>query len=80
MNTAHGNDFDRVLNTHELRGSKRMYFARDRSQLKQPKEISNTGIFVEANLSAVLMTRVASRLIALFGYSDDDLKIELKVE
>jgi predicted type IV restriction endonuclease len=80
ISIAHGSDFGRVLT---LRGSKRPYFTRDKSQLSgkaKPERIANTDIFMETNLSARNTTQICRRLIALFGYSDDDLKIELEVE
>lgn len=75
MNAAHRSDFDRVLG---LKGSKRSYFTHDKNLLKFPKKIPDTGIFVEQNLSARNATQVCRRLIGLFGYSDEDLRIELK--
>ena len=75
MNAKNRDDFDKVLG---LRGSKRAYFTRNENLLTRPKKILDTGIFVEQNLSARNATQVCRRLIALFGYSDEDLKIELK--
>lgn len=75
MNAKHRGDFDKVLG---LKGAKRSYFARSENLLTTAKKISDTGIFAEQNLSARNVTQVCRRLIALFGYSDEDLKIELK--
>ncbi len=72
INSAHRNDFDKVL---ELKGSKRSYFTRDENMLTSSKQIPDTDIFVEQNLSARNVAQVCRSLIALFGYSDDDLKI-----
>jgi hypothetical protein len=74
MNAKHRGDFDKVLG---LKGAKRSYFARSENLLTIAKKVSDTGIFVEQNLSARNVTQVCRRLIALFGYSDEDLKIEL---
>lgn len=75
MNTMHKTGFDKVL---ELRGRKNPHFTRDRNQLTEPVAIPGTDIFVETCWSANQTVRFCRRLIALFGYSEDDLKIELK--
>ena len=77
INTEHRTDFSKVLT---VKGRKRSYFARDENQFLDPKRIPNTDIFVEANQSANSAIRLCQRLIALFGYSDDNLRIELKIE
>ena len=74
MNAAHRSDFDKVLG---LKGAKRSYFSRNEDLLTTARKIPETGIFVEQNLSARNITRVCRRLIALFGYSEEELKIEL---
>lgn len=77
INTAHANEFDGVL---ELRGPRRVYFTHDEGQLMTPKKIPNTSIFVETHWPANMTVRICRRLLVLFGYSDDDLKIELRVD
>ena len=57
-----------------------MYFSRDGGDLLDPKLVSGTDIFVETNQSAKQITRFCRCLLAAFGYSEDDLKIELREE
>ncbi len=73
LNTIHGAEFNRVLN---LRGRKRPYFSRNKDELWEPREISNTGIFAETNLSANSIVKICSDVLDLFGYSSNDLRIE----
>ena len=75
MNSLHKSDFDKVF---EVRGTKRIYFTQEEDQLWEPRQIPNTDIFVETHMSAKLITSVCRQVIALFGYSDEDLEIGLK--
>jgi len=77
INTEHRDDFDKVLT---LSGTKRPYFTRDKDRFKRTLEIPKTDIFVQISLNANAIVKLCRRLIELFGYSDNDLKIELKVE
>jgi len=74
LSATHGNEFDRIK---EIAGTKRPYFARDESQLVTPRKISNTDFFAETNLSTYNTTLVCRRLIAMFGYRDEDLEVEV---
>lgn len=73
LNATHGTEFDKVLN---LRGTKRSYFTRSENELWQPGKISNTDIFVETHMNANLIAKTCFNLLALFGYSSSDLRIE----
>ena len=66
-------DFDRVL---DIRGTKRQYFSRDHNQLREPRELGGSGIFVETHWSADGTVKMCGKLLALFGYSADELRIE----
>lgn len=71
----HSADFNKVLN---LKGRKRPYFSYIEKDLRAPKKISNTNIFVETNLSANNIVRICRDLLKIFGYSKDALRIEAK--
>lgn len=73
INSLYRNEFERVL---ELRGRKRPYFTRDKNELRKPAKISNSNIFVETNLNANNVIKMCYDLLALFGYSQEDLQIE----
>lgn len=68
-------DFYKVTSMH---GTKRTYFSRTPDDLREPKKVSNSGLFVETHWSANSIVRVTLDLIALFGYSDRDLIIEME--
>lgn len=72
LNAKHGDQFSKVL---ELKLRKRKYFALRGNQLKAPKKIPNTNIYVETNVSAHNITKLCRALIAEFDYSDEDLKV-----
>jgi len=65
-------DFQKVL---QLEGSKRPYFSKDPNELREPKKIKNTDIYVGTNLSANSIVQLAKIVISLFGYEDKDLII-----
>jgi len=70
--SIHDKDFEKVLG---LVGRKRRYFSHNANELWDPKEIPNTNIFVETNLSANSIVKLSKDVISLFGYSPSELKI-----
>lgn len=73
--SKHKRKFDKIL---EIEGSQgKRYFSRRRT-LDDPIEIEGTGIYVEGKLSSNNIVRLCYTIINEFGYSDDDLKIEVK--
>ena len=74
LNHDHGRDFERVL---ELVGRERPYFSKRADVLRKPKQVNKTSLFVESNLSANSIVRLSYDMIALFGYPESDLNIEL---
>ncbi|MEK6531495.1 MAG: type I restriction endonuclease [Deltaproteobacteria bacterium] len=60
-----------------LKGRKRVYFSRNRDELREPMQIKNSGIYVESNLSANNIVRLSENLLVFFGYAGD-LQIEAK--
>jgi predicted type IV restriction endonuclease len=75
LNNKHKNEFNKTLN---LSGRKRPYFSYNKNELRVPQQIDNTKIFVETNLSANMIVKMCGNLLALFGYSSHDLKIDWK--
>ena len=75
MFTAHRDRFEQVLN---LVGRKRPYFTKNPYELRSPEKITGTDIYVEVNLSANSIVKICRDLISLFGYSKDDLSIEVR--
>lgn len=73
LSTTHGTEFDKLLS---LRGRKRPYFSRNKDELRAPQEISNMGIFAETNLSANSIVKICFEVLAVLGYSSNDLRIE----
>jgi hypothetical protein len=57
-------------------GRKRPYFSRNENELRFPQKINNTNIFVETNLSANSIVKICLDMVAVFGYSSNDIKIE----
>ncbi len=52
----------------------------ERSLLTEGAAIPGTDIFVETCWIAYQAVRFCRRVIALFGYSDEDLEIELRLD
>jgi len=73
LSNAHRTEFDKVLG---LRGRKRLYFSRNKDELWDPRKIGNTNTFAETNLSANSIVKLCFSVMALFGYSTKDLRIE----
>lgn len=69
----HKEDFDRVLG---LVGRRRRYFSHNANELWDPKEIPNTNVFVETNLSANSIVKLSKDVMSLFGYSSSELEID----
>lgn len=70
---SHSRDFKKVLT---LKGKKRPYFTHDKNKLRVPQKINKTNIFVEVNLSANFIIKICHKLLATFGYSNNDLRID----
>jgi hypothetical protein len=75
--STHDKDFEKVLG---LFGRKRRYFSHNANELWDPKEIPNTNLFVETNLSANSIVKLSKDVISLFGYSPSELKINASEE
>lgn len=69
----HPGDFHRVI---ELKGAKRHYFSQNKQGMQVPKPIGSSGYYAETKLAAPLCVTVCHRLLAKFGYREQDLVIE----
>lgn len=70
---AHRSDFRKVLSMH---GTKRIYFSQSPEQMREPRKVGDSGLYVETHWSAKSMVKLSLDLLALFGYTDQDLKID----
>lgn len=74
IHTAHRDRFAEVLNLRGRGGA--TYFSRDSDDFIEPRQINETGIFVEINLSADSIRKRARILITHFEYGESDLSFE----
>lgn len=74
MLATHKDQFEEVL---KLSGRKRPYFSRNPDDLRRAERINGTEIFVEVDLSADDVIRLSRSVISLFGYSEDELSVEV---
>ncbi len=77
MLSTHKEQFDKVFS---IVGRKKSYFTKDPSELIDPKEIGNIGIYVETTLSANRIVKLSRDIIELFGYKRNQLHIEVREE
>lgn len=61
-----------------LHGRKRQYIATSDEDMKAPRAIPGTRLWVETNLDARSILRLSRQLLAVFGYAPDSLDIQLK--
>jgi hypothetical protein len=66
-------DFEKVL---WISNEQKPRFSRYGDQLRMPEKIKRTDIYVETKLGPDEVVRTCGKLLAEFGYSKDDLKIE----
>ncbi len=75
MYIKYPNRFEDVLT---LVGRKRPYFSKNPNELRIPGEIRGTGIYVETHLNSNNCVKLTKKVLALFGYPEDALKIETR--
>jgi hypothetical protein len=66
--------YDKVKNA--LRGTKLIYFSQSPRELHEPREVGNSGIYVETKWDADAIEKRSRDLIKHFGYDDTDLEID----
>jgi hypothetical protein len=75
MSELHKDKFDSVLT---LTGRQKPFFSKNPSDLRSAEKIGSTDIYAETNLSADSMVRLSKNLLALFGYPESDLVMEIQ--
>ena len=60
----------------DLRGRTREYFSRDPERLEQPQGVGDSGWFVYTKWDPDRTVAVCRNLLELFGYDQDDLRVE----
>ena len=60
-----------------LRGRKRPYFTDDPAELRQSYQVPNTNLYVEVNLSSMMIARICKDIVVKMGYDADDLGFEV---
>lgn len=68
----HPDDFERAF---QLRGTTRQYISASTSRHTSPGRIGDSSYFAETNFSSIDCERRSRDLLALFGYSRDELEI-----
>ena len=69
----HRSEFHKAL---ELKGRKHAYFTSTRQGMRSPKQIGNSGYYVETHWSSDNCIRRCNDLLTHFGYNEEDLQIE----
>lgn len=70
---SHQDDFDNIL---KISGRKMPFFSKNSADLRSPKQIEGTDVFVETNIGSAGILRLSKSIISLFGYPESDLSIE----
>lgn len=73
IQVRHPQDF--FAKASQLRGRRHIYVSRDTRDMKEPREIGVSGIFIETHLSASNIINRSHQLLELFGYSASDLQV-----
>lgn len=71
----HGEEVQRLL---EMRGRGRPWFLLNKRDLRQPKLIPGTSLFVEANINAALAVSMCRKVLSHMGHDPNELQIELR--
>jgi len=71
----HQGNFEQKVGS--IKGRKRVYFSKNKDELRVPMQIKNSGIYVESNLSANSIVKLSENLVGLFGY-DSELQIAVE--
>jgi len=73
--STNNKDFEKVL---WISNEQKPRFSRYGDQLRMPEKVKRTDIYVETKLNPDEVVRTSSKLLGEFGYSKDDLAIEVK--
>lgn len=61
--------------TMDIRGKKRLYFARESSTMKVPYYLSEVDLYLEINLNANRIMSIVKKLLVGYGISEGKVKI-----
>jgi hypothetical protein len=75
MLEKHRDQFSRVL---ELKGQKHHWFSTNPSELTFPDRIDDSAYYVQNHWDANSIVSISKAIIAIFGYSKDDLLFDFK--
>ena len=70
MAKEHKDHFEEILT---LSGRKNLLFSKNPGDLKAPAQIEGTDIYAEVSFGTGYLIKLAKKVIALFGYSEEDL-------
>jgi len=73
INASDKDEFEKAL---KIVGRRRPYFTRSANELRSPQKINGTNLFVETNLSANNIVKICIDMLAVFGYAENELRIE----
>jgi hypothetical protein len=73
--SANQKEFEKVL---WISNDQKPRFSRYGDQLRIPEKVKRTDIYVETKLNPDEVVKTSCKLLAEFGYSKDDLDIEVK--
>ena len=74
IHKLHPTEFDKAL---ELRGTTRSYFSRSGQGMSVPRPVGTSGYYAETKMDANRIVTVCHRLLAKFGYREQDLEIKV---
>lgn len=75
MSELHKDKLESVLT---LSGRQKPFFSKNPADLRSPEKIGSTDIYAETNLSSDSMVRLSKNILALFGYQESDLSMEIQ--
>ena len=71
----HKKEFEKVFG---LVGRKRIYFSHNSNELREPKKVPGTDVYVETHMSAKMLMKMCKDVLALFNYTENELKVFYK--
>lgn len=72
--------FSTFVTDKGMQGRKMKYFCTDKKEIRSPREIGETGIYVMTNMSANQIRNVIEKMLRKFGIKTVDYKIYLKAD
>ena len=72
--------FELFLNDKSMNGKKLKYFSKDENELRSPRRIGNTDIFVMTNMSANQIRTLISSMLRKYKINLSECKIYLRAD